>query len=104
MKRVRWMNDGTIGVLSQSCRYYLRHMYKGKSYTERPKKYPFKWDRIEYYTLRWKYIPLASTECKKCWDIIQSQYCWHYVTCSCWSTSVETDRWFPARHRIITNQ
>lgn len=102
MKRVRWMNDGTIGVLSTTWMYYIRHMYKGKSYTERQKKYPF--DRIEYYTLRGKYIPLARAECEQCWEIVQSQYCWHFTTCSCLMTSVDTDRWSPERHRIIVDK
>lgn len=102
MKRVKVMNDGTIWVLITSGNYYIRHMYKWVSYAKPPKKYPFKWDRIEYYTLRGKYIPLACTECKKCGDIIQSQYCWHFVTCKCGDTSVDTDRLFPERHRILT--
>lgn len=99
--RVKIMRDGTVWFLSISWRYYIRHMYKWKSYVGKPRQC-FNWDRIEYYDLRWNYIPLAMAECSNCGDIIQSQYCWHFVTCSCWDTSVDTDRWFPERHRIFS--
>lgn len=99
--KVKIMNDWTTAVLTSSWTYYVRQMYKWKSYN-RPRKWNEKYDRIEYYTLRGKYIPLASAECAKCWDIIQSQMCWHFVSCSCWSTSVDTDRWMPERHRFLT--
>lgn len=92
------MNDWTTAVLTISKNYYVRQMYKWKSNT----KSGMKWDRIEYYDLHGNYIPLASIECEKCWETIQSQYCWHFVTCSCWNTSVDTDRWSPERHRILT--
>ena len=99
--RVKIMRDGTVGVITVSWRYYVRHMYKWKSYVRRPRPW-FKWDRIEYYDLHGNYIPLAMAECSNCGDIIQSQYCWHFVSCSCWDTSVNTDRWFPERHRILS--
>lgn len=92
------MKDWTIAVLTTSWNYYARQMYKWKSNT----KGWMKWDRIEYYDLQWNYIPLATQECKKCWEIVQSQYCWHFATCTCWHTSVDTDRWMPERHRILT--
>lgn len=102
MKKIKIMNDGTTAVLTYSKLYYARQMYRWKSYN-RPRKVNEPYDRVEYYTLHWKYIPLASTECTHCSEIIQSQMCGHYVTCKCWRTSVDTDRWFPERHRILTN-
>lgn len=101
MKEIKTMTDGTIAVITYSKLYYVRRMYKWKSYSWKSKGYK-KYDRIEYYSLHWKYIPLASAECEYCWEIIQSQMCWDFVTCKCWSTSVDTDRWFPERHRILT--
>lgn len=95
------MKDGTTAVLTISQTFYIRQMYKWKSYTH-PLKNGETWDRIEYYTLRGDYIPLAMAECKECEEIIQSQYCWHFVTCKCGSTNVDTDRWFPNRHRLLT--
>jgi hypothetical protein len=102
MEKVKTMNDWTEAVLTISKNYYVRQMYKWKSYN-RPLKHNETWDRIEYYNLEGNYIPLAMAECKKCWEIIQSQYCWHFVSCSCWHTMVDTDRWMPERHRFLIN-
>lgn len=98
MKKIKKMKDWTIAVLTSSWNYYVRQMYNWKSNT----KSWMKWDRIEYYDLQGNYIPLASAECKNCWDTIQSQYCWHFVSCKCWDTAVDTDRWMPERHRLLT--
>lgn len=98
MERIKTMKDWTIAVLTSSKSYYVRKMYKWKSNA----KSWMKWDRIEYYDLHGNYIPLASAECSKCGDIIQSQYCWNFVSCKCWHTSVDTDRWMPERHRFLT--
>lgn len=73
MKKVKTMKDGTTAVLTVSGRYYVRQMWKGKSYS-RPLRPWQKWDRIEYYTLTGMYIPLASAECEHCGEIVQSQY------------------------------
>lgn len=99
MEKVKTMKDWTTAVFTLSKRCYVRHMYKWKPNT----KSWMKWDRIEYYDLRGNYIPLAMAECEKCGEIVQSQYCWHFVSCSCWHTEVDTDRWMPERHRILTN-
>jgi hypothetical protein len=101
MQKVKTMKDWTTAVLTSSWSYYIRQMYKWKSY-DRPLKHGEIWDRIEYYDLQWKYIPLGKKECEKCWEIVESQYCWHFVTCKCWYTSVDTDRWMPERHRFLT--
>lgn len=101
MKKIKTMNDWTTGVLSISGRYYVRHMYKWKSYTSKP-KLGFKWDRIEYYSLRWQYLPLAMAECENCGEIVQSQYCWHFTSCSCGRTKVDTGRNLPESHRFLT--
>lgn len=101
MQRVKTMTDGTTAVFTLSKRYYVRMMYRWKSYN-RPRKPNEKYDRIEYYSLHWKYIPLASIECKHCWEMIQSQMCGHYVTCKCWNTSCDTDRQLPELHRYLT--
>ena len=101
MKIIKTMTDGTTAVLTLSKRYYVRMMYRWKSYN-RPRKPNEKYDRIEYYSLHWKYIPLASDECNHCWEIIQSQMCGHYVTCKCWHTSCDTDRQLPEYHRYLT--
>lgn len=101
MQKIKIMRDWTTAVLTVSKSYYIRQMLNWKSYN-RPRNWNEKYDRVEYYDLRWNYIPLAMAECTTCWEIVQSQYCGHYTTCSCWNTAVDSDRWMPERHRIIT--
>lgn len=82
------MNDGTEAYLTGSGNYYCRREPEVDSF-----------NKIEYYTLEGEYIPLAKGKCKECNDIIQSQMCGSFQTCSCKKSFVDTDRWTPERHR-----
>jgi len=81
------MKDWQVAFLTHSGRYYCRNHDD--------------W-RIDYYNLRKEFIPLASAKCENCGDIIQSKKCWDFVSCKCGDTMVDTDRWMPERHRILT--
>lgn len=88
MQKEKIMLDGTKATLSQSGRYYVRHV---------PRK---NWKRIVYYTTAGELVPLASATCPKCKDHIVSRCCGDFVRCSCGESFVDTDRWFPERHRL----
>ena len=70
--------------LTNSKRYYVEH----------------EGDTIKYYDLSKKRIPLASGTCKECGDKIESKRCGDFVSCKCGKSFVDTDRWFPERHRF----
>ena len=91
------MNDGTTAYISPSKRYYIRSAWwvGGKLIKEKQAR------RIEYYTLRGKYIPLARAKCLSCGEEIFSLRCGDFVSCSCGKISVDTDRWMPERHRYL---
>ena len=80
---MRIMTDGTTAYLAKSGNYYCR-------------KYG---DSISYYSLEGERIQLAKAKCKKCGDIMVSKRCGDFVQCSCGESFVDTDRWFPERHR-----
>ena len=82
------MKDGTTAYLSDSKRYYVRRMPSLEN-----------WDSIDYYTLDGEKIELAHGICSECGDELMSQMCGHYRGCSCGKSFVDTDRWFPERHR-----
>jgi endogenous inhibitor of DNA gyrase (YacG/DUF329 family) len=42
-----------------------------------------------------------SVYCKKCKTTITSERPGHFVTCECGAVSIDTDRWFPERYRIV---
>lgn len=42
-----------------------------------------------------------SAKCKDCGEIIVSERGGHFVSCSCGMSSIDTDRWFPDRVRLI---
>ena len=58
-----------------------------------------KGQRITYYDLDKKYIPLAKAKCALCSDVIESKRCGDFVKCKCGKSFVDTDRWFPEMHR-----
>lgn len=90
MNKEETMKDGTIAHLSESKRYYIR-------------REPFpKWKRIKYYTLDGESIPLAKGKCMTCKKILESKCCGDFQSCECGSL-VDTDRWFPERHRFGGN-
>lgn len=87
MPKEKQMQDGTTAYLSASGKWYIRQ-----------EPYP-KWERICYYTLEGAKVELAKGRCRKCKDIIESQHCGDFVSCSCGESFVDTDRWSPKRHR-----
>lgn len=86
----RKMKDGTTAYLSQSKNYFIRREPTVE-----------KWKYIRYYTLEGDYIQLAKGRWKLCEDTIESKHCGDYVGCSCGASRVDTDRWFPERHRYL---
>jgi hypothetical protein len=86
------MQDGTEAYLSQSKKHFIRR---------EPDEH--EWNTIKYYTLEGESIQLAKATCGTCDDVIESQCCGDFVTCKCGDSSVDTDRWFPERHRYIGN-
>ena len=84
------MNDGTTAYLSSSKRYYIRQ-----------EGYPddVSGKRIEYYTLRGRYIHLARAKCLDCGEEIWSRRCGDFQRCRCGASYVDTDRRVPERHR-----
>ncbi len=87
-KKEKTMKDGTTGYLTSSERYYCRR---------EPKKDKF--DRIVYYTLQGKLIPLAKAKCSECGNVIESKMCGDFRSCFCGKSFCDVDRWFPERHR-----
>ena len=94
------MQDGTEAWLTSSGNYYCRR-YRLTPKLKRKVPTIRGWNGIDYYTLDGAYIPLASATCSSCQTPIQSLHCGDFVTCPCGRTSVDTDRWFPERHRMI---
>lgn len=82
------MQDKTIAYLSGSKNYYIRKEPNLKN-----------WKTIKYYSLDGLRILLAKGVCAKCKDVMESQYCGHFVSCKCMKSFVDTDRWFPEHHR-----
>lgn len=94
------MQDGSRAWLSASKKYYVRREYHSpKGFCITIQAYP--WNHIEYYDLEGRYIPLAMARCNNCHDLIRSKHCGDFVSCSCKKSGVDTDRWFPERHRYI---
>lgn len=86
------MQDGTTAWLSNSGYYFIRREKCScckKNFL----------DAITYYDLEGKQIPLAKAKCKKCGEVIESKRCGDFVACTCGESFVDTDRWFPERHR-----
>lgn len=88
MEEYKVMQDGSTARLTKSERYYVRH-----------------WgDSIFYYTLEGARVPLAKARCTAiCKKIIKSKRCGDWVICDCGKSFVDTDRWFPHRHRYGGN-
>lgn len=64
------------------------------------KYYIRKWGRtLLYYDLNKKRIHLAKGKCNSCGEVIKSRRCGDFVQCKCGASFVDTDRWFPERHR-----
>lgn len=82
------MKDGTQAWLTPSGNYYAR---AEPSYEKR--------ERIVYFSLEKDHIPLAKGQCKKCKSVIESKMCGDFRQCECGKSFVDTDRWFPERHR-----
>ncbi len=82
------MKDGTTGYLTGSGNYYCRQEPSPKDI-----------QRIVYYTLKGKHIPLAKAKCSECGDVLESKMCGDFHSCTCGKSFVDTDRWFPERHR-----
>jgi len=89
MRKKKKMEDGIIGYLTKSERYYCRKEVKDEDLM------------IFYYTLEGKRVPLAKAECLSCGEIVESLRCGDFQKCSCGGTAVDTDRWLPERHRYI---
>lgn len=87
IEKEKTMKDGTMGYLSKSKRYYIRQ-----------EPYP-KWKKIRYYTLDGELIKLAKATCPNCDEVIESKSCGDFVMCECGKSFVDTDRWYPERHR-----
>jgi hypothetical protein len=81
------MNDGTEAWLTPSGSYYMR---REPTYEE--------WNEIAYYNLDKIRVPLAKGLCETCGAVLESKMCGDYQSCECGSF-VDTDRWFPERHR-----
>ncbi len=82
------MNDGEIAWKTDSERYFARR-YPDYDTNE----------GIAYYTLEGDRIPLAKATCRVCLETVESKRCGDAQRCSCGETFVDTDRWFPERHR-----
>lgn len=85
------MKDGYEAWLQPSGDYYAR---RHPSYED--------YHSIYYYDLEKNRIPLASATCPKCKEFIESKMCGDFVCCTCGATCVDTDRWMPERHRLLT--
>jgi hypothetical protein len=83
------MKDGEIATLTESCKYYSRR------YLNENEKVV-----IVYYGLDKKKVSLARAVCQKCKFVMESKTCGDYVPCLCGASFVDTDRWFPERHRF----
>ena len=55
--------------------------------------------KIMYYDLELNRVWLAKAKCKSCNQVIESKRCGHFVKCTCGASFIDTDRWFPERHR-----
>lgn len=84
------MKDGTEAWETASGRYYCRC-----------EPDVTKWTKIVYYNLKKEHLPLAKGECSECKEVIESQYCGHFVRCKCGKSMCDTDRWTPEIHRYI---
>lgn len=94
------MKDDTVAWLTASGNYYARrYRLTPKTSRERPDK--DRWTHIAYYTLEGERVPLAKAECAECGDVLESKHCGDFVVCKCGQSSVDTDRWFPERHRYL---
>jgi hypothetical protein len=83
------MKDGTYAWLTGSGNYYAR---REPNYEN--------WTGIAYYNKETlERIPLAKAHCPECQQIIQSKQCGDFVSCGCGASFVDTDRWYPERHR-----
>lgn len=85
------MNDGTEAWLLPSGRYYAR---AEPSYED--------FQSCAYYSLDKDGIPLAKGTCNQCGQTLESKMCGDFQSCACGSF-VDTDRWFPERHRYGGN-
>lgn len=56
-------------------------------------------ENTRFFSLDKQPIPLAKGKCLECGDVMESKRCGHFVECSCGKSYVDTDRWFPERHR-----
>lgn len=84
------MQDGTEAWKTPSGLYFCR---AEPSYEDR--------QSIAYFTLDGVRIPLAKGKCEKCGDVVESKMCGDFQRCKCGASAVDTDRWFPERHRFI---
>lgn len=93
------MPDGSKAWLTHSRKYYARM----ERHTPRLITVTMDgWTHIAYYDVKTKErIQLSRAECKECHAIIESKHCGDFVSCPCGKSSVDTDRWFPERHRFI---
>lgn len=82
------MSDGSEAWLTPSGSYYCR---AEPSYQKRTS--------IAYYSLKKESIKLAEGICLNCKETIKSKMCGDFQLCSCGKSFVDTDRWFPERHR-----
>lgn len=82
------MRDGSMASLSSSGRYYVRREPETGLL-----------EKVVYFNLKRVHVPLAKAECEICHDIMESNMCGRFVSCRCMMSFVDTDRWFPERHR-----
>lgn len=87
------MADGKYAWLTASGNYYAR---REPDYEN--------WKSIAYYNKETKErIPLAKAQCSDCKQMLESKMCGDFVSCGCGKSFVDTDRWFPERHRYGGN-
>lgn len=83
------MKDATTAYLTSSGRYFCRHE---PSYKE--------CNSIAYYDKKTlERIQLATAKCNVCNEVMMSTKCGDFQACGCGASFVDTDRWFPERHR-----
>ena len=83
------MADGATAYVSPSCRYFIRYEPEFAGFTS-----------IAYYDLKTRErIPLAKGSCSECGETMESRMCGDFQGCGCGKSFVDTDRWFPERHR-----
>lgn len=91
------MKDATTAYLTSSGHYFCR--YEPYVWLESSQTYK-ECNTIVYYDKKTlERIQLATAKCNVCNGVMMSTKCGDFQACGCGASFVDTDRWFPERHR-----